>query len=262
MTLLTCAAVRRRLQPFYDGELPVAELIAIQAHLKDCPPCSKDLRELQSIGDVIRSGSARGPADDWTGLAPGVISRMRAEAHEAWPSKVRRAFDDMHLVWIGLAATAATFLCAAAVATMLRYASPERNDSLAVMMVKAAPLGSDLGTARIEDVMSAALENTMLLQPDLVMSLSAVVTPENRVSGMEFLNREPNPRDVTLLIEALSQGRLEPAQFGGSRYVTVLMSTHRGAPSRLGLAASRRLGAAVDLVWVVANTTVKGKFRS
>jgi len=30
MTLLTCAAVRRRLHPFYDRELPVRELIAIE----------------------------------------------------------------------------------------------------------------------------------------------------------------------------------------------------------------------------------------
>jgi anti-sigma factor RsiW len=259
MTLLTCAAVRRRLQPFYDSELPVTDLIAIQAHLKDCPPCTRDLRELQAIGDVMRGGAARGPADDWTGLAPGVISRMRAEAHESWPSRVRRAFDDMHLVWIGLAATAGTFLCAAAVATMLRYASPERNDS----MVKAAPLGSDLSsTPTINEVMAAALENTMLQQPDLVMSLSAVVTRENRDSGLEYLNREPNPRDLTMLIEALSQGQLEPAQFGGSRYVTVLMSPqHRLTTSRLAV-ASRRLGEAADRVWVVAHTTVKGKFRS
>jgi hypothetical protein len=249
MTLLTCAAVRRRLQAFYDSELPVPELIAIEAHLEGCPPCARDLREVQKLGDAIRLGSARGPADDWTGLAPGVISRMRAEAYESWPSRMKRAFDDLHLVWIGLASTVATFLCAAAVASMLHYASPERNDSLAaVITVMAAPIGSDINPARLEGwirvpsvpqdgVVSATLENSVLQQRDIMLALSAVVTREGRVSGLELLTNEDDRRDVTLLIDALSRGRLEPAQFCGSPV-------------------------AVNLIWLVAHTTVKAKYRS
>ena len=63
--------------------------------------------------DSDRAAAAPGPSDDWTGLQPGVISRMRAETDEAWTSRMRRTFDDMHLVWIGLASTIATILCAA-----------------------------------------------------------------------------------------------------------------------------------------------------
>jgi hypothetical protein len=248
--------------------MPVAELIAIEAHLKDCPPCARDLREIQSIGNAIRTVSAPGPADDWTGLAPGVISRMRAEAHESWPSRMRRAFDDMHLLWIGLASTAATFLCAAAVATMLHYASPERKDSLAaVIMVKAAPIGSDLSAPRFDEVVSATLENSMLQRPDLVMALSGVVTKEGRQSGIELLSSEPDRRDVTELIEALSAGRLEPAQFGGSRYVTVLMSPAMSEASPIGFVSTRKLGEAVHreamkLLFLDVRETVKGKIRS
>ena len=40
MTLLTCRAVTRRLAAFHDRELPVPELIAIEAHVHDCPPCA------------------------------------------------------------------------------------------------------------------------------------------------------------------------------------------------------------------------------
>src|SRR5262249_23038712 len=119
MTLLTCAAVRRRLPAFYDRELPVRELIDIEAHVADCPPCSRDLKELQSVGDALRLAAAPGPAEDWIGLQPGVISRMRAEAHESWTARVRRTFDDWHLVWIGLGATAATCVCAFSVLSML-----------------------------------------------------------------------------------------------------------------------------------------------
>jgi hypothetical protein len=245
MTLLTCAAVRRRLHAFYDRELPVAELIAIESHVHDCPPCTRDLREVQDVGNALRLAAAPGPSDDWTGLRSGVISRMRAEAHESWTARAGRAFDDMHLVWIGLAATAATVLCAGTVLSMLHFASPERNNSLAAMIaVKAAPSGSNLNPVRLggiiqvpsvpeNGVVYATLENSMV-RDDLVLPLSAVVTREGRVSGLELLTKEHNLREVVALIDGLSRGRLEPAQFGGSPI-------------------------AVNLVWLVAHTTVRGK---
>jgi len=249
MTLLTCAAVRRRLAAFYDRELPVPELIAVEAHVHDCPPCARDLREVQKVGEGLRLAAAPGPSDDWTGLRSGVISRMRAEAHESWPARTRRAFDDMHLVWIGLAATVATFLCAGTVLSMLHFASPERNNSLAAMIaVEAAPSGSNLNPVRLggiirvpsvpeNGVVYATLENS-LVRDDLMLPLSAVVTREGRVSGLELLNNTHDRREgVIALVEGLSRGRLEPAQFGGSPV-------------------------AVNLVWLVAHTTVRGKGRS
>src|SRR5260221_11756234 len=134
MTLLTCAAVRRRLQAFYDRELAVAELISIAGHLNDCPPCARDLRELRDVGEALRLAAARAPSDDWTGLRSSVISRMRAEAHESWTARTARAFDDLHLVWIGLASTVATIVCGGTVLSMLHFASPERQDSLAAVI--------------------------------------------------------------------------------------------------------------------------------
>jgi len=248
MTLMTCAAVQRRLQAFHDRELQVADLIAIEGHLHDCPPCVRDLNELQSVGNALRLAAAPAPPDDWTGVRSGVISRMRAEAHESWTARVRRAFDDLHLVWIGLASTAATCLCAGAVLSMLHFASPERQDSLAaVIAVMAAPSGSDLNPARLDGriqapsvpengIVYATLERSVM-DGDLVVPLSAIVTREGRVSGLERLNKSQDGREVTTIVEALSRGRLEPAQFGGSPV-------------------------AVNLVWLVAHTTVKGKARS
>ena len=60
MTLLTCAAVRRRLAAYHDRELPVPELIAIEAHVKDCPPCAREQRDLQSVGEALRLADVRG----------------------------------------------------------------------------------------------------------------------------------------------------------------------------------------------------------
>ena len=177
-----------------------------------------------------------------------MISRLRAEAHESWPARVDRAFDDMHLVWIGLAATTATFVCAAAVLGMLQFASPERNDSLkSVIAVLAAPSGSDLNPARLDGrfsvpsipengVVYATLESN-LMQGERVLPLSAIVTREGRVSGLEVLSNDHDLREVIALVNALSRGRLEPAQFGGSPV-------------------------AVNLVWLVAHTTVRPKARS
>jgi hypothetical protein len=248
MTLMTCAAVQRRLQAFHDRELQVGDQIAVDSHLHDCPPCTRDLNQIQTVGNVLRLAAAPAPSDDWTGVRPGVISRMRAEAHESWTARVRRAFDDLHLVWIGLASTAATCLCAGAVLSMLHFASPERQDSLAaVIAVMAAPSGSDLNPARLDGriqapsvpengLVYATLERSVM-DGDLVVPLSAIVTREGRVSGLELLNKWQDGREVTTIVEALSRGRLEPAQFGGSPV-------------------------AVNLVWLVAHTTVKGKARS
>ncbi|HMF61493.1 MAG TPA: zf-HC2 domain-containing protein, partial [Vicinamibacterales bacterium] len=91
MKLWTCAAVRRRLQAFYDRELAVPDQIAIEAHVHDCPPCARTLREFQSLGNTLRLAAAPAPSDDWTGLRSGVISRMRAEAHESWMARTTRA---------------------------------------------------------------------------------------------------------------------------------------------------------------------------
>lgn len=248
MTLWTCAAVRRRLQAFHDRELAVPDQIAVESHVHDCPPCNRVLKDLQSLGDALRLVAAPAPSDDWTGLRSAVVSRMKAEAHETWLARSARAFDDMHLVWIGLASTTATFLCAATVLSMLHYASPERGDSLAAMItVMGAPSGSDLNPARLDGrirvpsvpehgVVYATLEQSVA-QEDRVLPLSAIVTREGLVSSLELLGKDPERREVTDLVDALSRGRLEPAQSDG-------------AP------------VAVNLVWLVAHTTVKGKSSS
>jgi hypothetical protein len=217
--------------------------------LNSCEGCAEDLNGYVDVSSALRLAAAPGPADDWTGLTPGVISRMRAEAHESWAARTRRAFDDMHLIWIGLAATAATFVCAGTVLSMLHFASPERNNSLAAMIaVKAAPSGSNLNPARLggiirvpsvpeNGIVYATLENSMV-RDEVMLPLSAVVTREGRVSGLELLNNDHDLREgVVALVEGLSRGRLEPAQFGGSPV-------------------------AVNLVWLVAHTTVRGKGRS
>jgi hypothetical protein len=248
MTLFSCAAVQRRLAAFHDRELPVEELITIEGHVKDCPPCASELRQLATIGNALRIASAPGPADDWTGLTPSVISRMRAEEQESVSARAQRLFEDMHLVWIGLASTAATFLCAAVALGTLHFASPERNDSLAAFIaVVSAPSGSDLNPVRLDarmqaprlpddGVVMASVART-ISDEDRFYTLSAVVSREGRVSDVSVLSNDHDQVELTDLIGALSQSRLQPAELAGSPV-------------------------AVNLVWLLAQTTVKAKLRS
>jgi hypothetical protein len=245
MTGLTCAVVRQRLAAFHDDELPVHEQIAVQSHLNECSGCMTELEErYQAVAGALRLAAAPGPADDWTGLAPGVIGRMRAEAHETWMARFARTFDDMHLVWIGLAATAATVLCGAIVLGLLHFASPDRDDSLRAMIaVMAAPSGSNLNPASLDDfmiqapsvpedgVVSASLERSGT-QGELMMAFSAVITREGYISGVEVLGDGRSRRQVLQLINEISRGRLEPARYGAD-------------------------SVAVKAIWVVEHMTVK-----
>jgi putative zinc finger protein len=246
MTGLTCTAVRRRLAEFHDGELPVQNRIAIQGHLNACEPCLDELREYEDVSEALRLAAAPGPSDDWTGLRPGVIGRMRAEANEAWLARMGRMFDDMHLVWIGLASTAATFLCGAIALGMLHYASPEREDSLrALITVMAAPSGSNLNPASMDGLMiqapsvpedgivRASLERSGA-QGELMLAFAAVITREGNISGLEALGEGRGRVQVAQLVNEISRGRLEPARYGTDPI-------------------------AVNLVWVVEHLTVKPK---
>ena len=253
MRLLTCAAVRRRLAAFHDRELPVAEMISFEGHLKGCPPCAGELAELEEIGSLLRTAAAPVAAEEWEGLAPGVVGRMCAENHESLRARMGRVFEDMHLVWIALASTTATFLCGAIALGTLQFASPERHDSMAaVIAVMAAPSGSDLNPARLDGryrfpsvpqdgVVQRTLESTALADGvsdiDRMLAVSAVVTREGFVSDLEVLGNDRHSRQISSILDAISQTRLQPAELGGSPI-------------------------AVNLVWLLAQTTVKPKSRS
>lgn len=252
MTLMTCSSVRRRLQSFYDRELPVRELIDIENHVGTCPPCLRELREFTAIGEGLRLAAAPGPADDWTGLQPGVISRMRAEQHESLAARAQRVIDDVHLVWIGLASATATLVLAGSILSIVS-SGPGRSDSLAaVFAMHGAKAGSNLNPASLDGrhlnlgptpvlvptvpqdgVVYATLERTAMSE-EVMVPLSAKVTKEGLVERVELLGHGASPRQIQEIVDALSQARLEPAQHGGSPV-------------------------AVNLVWLLANTTVKGK---
>jgi len=156
----------------------------------------------------------------------------------------------VHLVWIGLASATATCALAGSILGMVQNI-PDRNDSLAaIFAVMGAKVGSDLNPAALDGrgldlgptpvlvptvpqdgVVYATLETATI--PDGVMvPLSAQVTTSGSVENVRMLDRTQSSTGVRDLMDALSRGRLEPAQYGG-------------APL------------AVNVVWLLANTTVK-----
>ena len=58
MKALTCAATRRRLDAFHDGELPIADQIAVSAHLDWCDELRGDARRA-AVGAARRCARSR-----------------------------------------------------------------------------------------------------------------------------------------------------------------------------------------------------------
>ncbi len=239
MKLLTCSSVRRRLTAFHDRELPPEDFFAVESHLDSCPPCAREATELDDLRTLLRGTVPAPDADraDLSGLRADILSRLQQERDARWASRLERFWDDVHLVWIGMAAAAASLICGTMMAGMLHYASPERNDSLAAMIQALASrdLYRDpyMQLPSPGDVVPASLMNSMS-EDEAVLALSAMVTREGRVYDLELLSSDPEQRNIDELMDALSRARFQPAQQAGSPV-------------------------SVNMVWLLAHTTVRGK---
>ena len=134
MKPLTCAAVRRRLHAFHDCELPVADQIAVGAHLEWCGECAGEAAELRFLRSALQSvapARATLAAVDMGAVHRGIVSRVKAEREASFFARVRMMFDDMHLVYAGLGAACATLVCVIVMLGMMHFATAERPDSLA-----------------------------------------------------------------------------------------------------------------------------------
>jgi anti-sigma factor RsiW len=256
MRFQVCAAINPLLESYHDGELTIEQQIAVAAHLDECSYCAGEVEALRYVRGMLRDdpGESGGrPSDQALGeLMRNVISRVKAERYESFPARVARMFEDLHLVWAGLAAATATATCAASVAAVLAFAPAWRADSLAGVLSALASPGSDRNPVRTdegvalpwlksEDVMpavAAALPDTA--DVGVSLAVAGVLTQEGRVSNASLLPPARYDVDVTdarRVIDAVTLARFQPAQRGG-------------------------LPVAVSLIWVLEQTTVKGKTSS
>jgi hypothetical protein len=224
MKPLSCVATRRRLSAYYDGELPVAEQVAVDGHLRGCRACAGELSILREVGDVLRAKSAAA-----TACAPGlddleadVLSRLSAEREESVSAQVSRAFQDMRLSLAALCSTGATLVSALLVVGIFYFApQPERPDSLAGMMeaLGAPAIGMDSRILSPRSSGSDPVVDDLVSEEDEVFALAAIVTRNGRVVSPEVLSSQSSEAErarVNRLLDEISRARFEPATMGGT----------------------------------------------
>lgn len=243
MKPLSCVGTRRRLSAFQDGELPIAERVTVDTHLRRCAPCAGELARLREVGDLLRerAGAVATPrAAAMDDIQADILSRLSAEREESVSAQMSRAFQDMRLGFAALGSTAATLVSLVLLFGIFYFAPlSERPDSLAAMM---ETLGApDIGTdSRILSPRSSGvneLSEGLVSEEDEVFALAAVVTRDGRIANLEYLSDQTSNSDrarAIRLLDELSRARFEPARMGGT-------------------------AVAVRTVLVLAHTTVRGK---
>jgi hypothetical protein len=251
MHVQPCREVQERLEAFHDGELPLEEQILVQDHLRECVTCAVVAGELDAIGASLRAMAASLPdrVSDEVDRVPGrVLDRLRIEQQFTLVAQVRALFEDMHWVYPALGASVATLFCVVGSMSVLHAASQElRPDSLAGMIEYLANPGSNANPMRLDEGMMAPRARGTsdpfipIGEEDGVFALNAVVTREGRIQGVEFVDEgaghlRVKPADMMIMLNAASRAEFEPAQVRGGDAV------------------------AVSMVWVLASTTVRGRF--
>jgi len=236
---LGCEGARGMLEAFVDAELPVAEQVVLESHLRWCDTCRARVEDMRLIGAALRVGSPVSAIDDdraraFAVMQSEVLARIDAERDQSLGVRSRALFADMRFLWPALGATLAVVVCLCAVTAVYGVARDEQPRSLAAML-------SGLGSASPLDLaapmptppppaVAPALD--LIPEGEAVFLLSAVVTGDSRVATYELLQSAREPSDeVTALLDALKYSRLAPAR------------------------ASE--GTTVRIVWLLAHTTVR-----
>ncbi len=245
---MLCSPFAERLEAWHDEELEIDEQIAVESHVAGCAACSATVFELRQLrGRLHGEFDQRLPGADaiFERMGQSVVARARAERHDTLPARVARMFEDLHLVWAGLAGSTATATCVAVMAAVLHFAPPERADSLAVILSEPGtnrnPVRMDYRTAlpRVDEqnVMRAMLVDSPEVPASVsqTLTVTGVVTQEGRLARASLVEvggyEGPEARR---LMDAVTGARFQPAQRDGSPV-------------------------AVNLIWLLERTTVRGK---
>jgi len=251
---LGCHAAQELLHAFVDGELQVAEQVAVESHLRWCQVCAARVEDMQIIGASLRVTScamrAAAAADDsLASVQSAVLTRIRTEREQSLGSQLRDMCADMRFFWPAVGASMALVACLCVAAAVSSVTSDENPDSLAGMIEMLANPGSDQNPMRLDGGMTAPPRGLngagldSIPGDEAVFALAAVVTREGRVSNYELLLSERasvrrhdaavQTGDASSVLNAVKQSRFAPAQGTDGEPI------------------------AVNMVWVLARTTVK-----
>jgi hypothetical protein len=251
MHILPCDRVREDLAAFVDDELPMDARVLVHGHLQECVACRLEAAAIADLGDALRTMAGAVPGrgnTDGHRIITGVLEQVRVERQLSFSSRARGLFEDMHLVWAGLGASAAMVFCIFASAGVLQAASEERLDSLAgiISTIASADSGDSMRLADSTLENRALLDSTAAIQTtdaDTDLMLSALITRDGRIQNLEILEQQARAShakpEVVAMLDAASRARFERSN-GGS-----------------GTAGVSALP--VNVVWLVMATTVKGR---
>lgn len=239
---MTCGWTRRRLAAHLDDELSVADRIAVDGHLDECPACVRIAEEERELSRAVRLAAGDRLDDELAERlrADGgmVLSRIAAEREVA---RATGLANNLHRVWLAGATCAVTAVCAFLAASVV--GTVRSPDSLAAMMEALSNPGSNENPVQLRTGMVApqlSPDAVLLTLPDPMplpgratgVTFAVVVTREGTVSGLEVLDSSgPAPPSWHELVDSASGARFLPAEY-------------RGAP------------VAVNMVWVVEQMTI------
>jgi hypothetical protein len=247
-----CETARELLDAFVDGELTMAQQVAVQAHVRCCRTCSARIEDMSLIGWSIRTGptattDATLDVKDLAIMQSGVLARVRAERDQSFRRRLAEWCSDMRLVWPAIGATTAVFLCLIGAGNIWRLTTDKQPNSLAAMLQTAENPGSDGNPLRLEDAQSAphVLHDGLAFdeepEGERMVVVSALATQGGRVSDLEVL-------DVPGVIPATGNG-LSPIDDGRDVLNKMLAWQLTPAQSRTGRPV------AVRVVYLFAQTT-------
>ena len=254
--MVGCEVARPLLTEFVDGELPVPSQVVVESHVRVCRTCAAHLEDLQQIGSMLRGRAGlMEPRADLSAMLAQVSWRVQAEQAMSWPVRLRRMFDDRRVAWSLVGATCGLALCLLLTAGLVRGLEQQAADSLAAVMKVLASPGSDQNPLQLDarmlpprlaisDMSDDGPELSSLPKDDVVYAVAGTVPRQGRLGGYAVLHDDrrraaPEPRSDAFgltpaeLVRAVSHLRFAPAQSGGEPV-------------------------AVNMVWVVARTTVRG----
>ncbi len=252
MTRWTCASVKRRLARYHDGELAIDQRRVVDTHLATCAACAADLLEYEELGEVLRATAHAAPVPDREAFRAAVMARFHAEQDNSWAATFEEWRHDVGLRWAGLSAVGATMACAL-ILFGIAWMVPLDHEGGFTRMPTPKAQDVNLTSYRAEwpqrsinnDVIPAVLSSTRdedrvvaLAEEDVVLALAALVTQEGRRTGAESFLANRDDREVVLrLMNAVQHARFTPVR-----------DPNTGAP------------AARYVVWLLAHTTVRGRF--
>lgn len=249
MKTISCEQAQEHLPAYRDGELSLDDQICVRAHLAGCARCASEAEMLGQLGAAIRTASLRrvdSMNDALGSVHARVVARIQAEQPQRSTARRLRDFDDGHLLWAAAGAAVATFACILAILGVMRMSLREAPYSMAAVLGAMADPGSNRNPLMLDSRVLLPRADPDAFMPSPLanpgegwLAVSAVVTREGNVRDVVVLpspsmRAESEERDILDVLGAAAQTRFEPARAGGTPV-------------------------AVNVVWLLAHTTVVGK---